>query len=273
MAAASVMAATSLRCRPLAAAVRSAPSGRPRRARACRGARHPCACLLCAVLGLAWPPLASGLRLRLRGARSAAGVWSSLPTITLAPSDRLAKPVVTTRSEVESPLAITASFSFCWVTTTGLAVDDIVGADHVAERPRRTALHGGGRHHDRLRQCLDLQAHIDELSGPELELVVGKFGLELQRAGGGIDLVVDAFQRAGIDHGRRHHCRTHRRPARPWRGRIDPHDLLLRQAELHRDRLQLGDDDEAGGIGRMDDVALVDLAQAGAARSGAMILV
>ena len=52
-------------------------------------------------------------------------------------------------------------------------------------------------------------------------------------------------------------------------GRIDPHDLLLRQAELHRDRLQLGDDDQPGGVGGVDDVALVDLAQAGAARQAA----
>ena len=50
------------------------------------------------------------------------------------------------------------------------------------------------------------------------------------------------------------------------RGRVDPHDLLLRQAELHRDRLQLGDDDEARGVGGVDDVALIDLPQAGAAR-------
>ncbi len=43
--------------------------------------------------------------------------------------------------------------SFCCVTTTGLAVDDVVGADHIAERPGRTALHRRGRHHDRLRQA------------------------------------------------------------------------------------------------------------------------
>ena len=95
-------------------------------------------------------------------------------------------------------------------------VDDIAVADHIAERSRRTALHRGGRHHDRLRQCLDLQAHVDELSGPELEPGVGKFGLEFQRAGGRDRPGCRCLSACRYRSRSRRHCRTHRRPARPW---------------------------------------------------------
>ena len=104
------------------------------------------------------------------------------------------------------------------------------------------------------------------MSGPELKLGVRKFGLQLQRAGSRIDLVVDALERTGIDD--RHAViakHVHSQHTRGGGG-VDPHDLLLRQAELHRDRLQLGDDHQPGHIGGMDDVALIDLTQAGAAR-------
>ena len=195
-----ITAATSQR-RPMARLVpgRFVPSDRPRRARACRGARRPCPDRPLAIsLGI---PLGIRAAAALRGARSAVGARSSVPIRTLAPSDRLAKPVVTTRSDVVRPLAITASFSFCCVTTTGFAVAILSWADHVAERSGRAALHRRRRHHDRLLERFDLQPHIDELSGPELELGVRKFGLQLQRARGRIDLVVDALQRAGIDDG------------------------------------------------------------------------
>src|SRR3954471_5517472 len=61
---------------------------------------------------------------------------------------------------------------------------DIVWADHVAERTDRAELDRRRRHHDRLLDRFDLQPHIDELSGPELEFCIRKFGLQLQRAGG-----------------------------------------------------------------------------------------
>ena len=46
---------------------------------------------------------------------------------------------------------------------------------------------------------------------------------------------------------------------------IDVAELLLRQGEQHRERLQLRDDDDAVRVRGMHDVALVDLADAGAA--------
>src|SRR5260370_20876384 len=78
--------------------------------------------------------------------------------------------------------------------------DNVAVADDVAERSRGTALHGRGRNNDRLRECVDLEPHIDELSRPYLKIAVGEFGLQLERPGGRIDLVVDAGELAGIDH-------------------------------------------------------------------------
>ena len=103
------------------------------------------------------------------------------------------------------------------------------------------------------------------MPGPELEIAVGEFRLQLQRAGGGIDLVVDALQRAGVDDGDPVIAEHIDQQCALAGGGVDSHDLLLRQAELHRDRLQLGNDNKTGYVGRVNDVALVDLAQAGAA--------
>src|SRR5882757_8650892 len=142
---------------------------------------------------------------------------------------------------------------------------NIAVADDVAEGPGRTALHGGARYNHRLCDGFDLEPHIDELARPKLEIGIGKFGLELERPGGRIDLVVDAGQLAAIDH-RYPIIAEHIDSQRALGGGgIDADDLLLRQAELHRDRLQLGDDDQPGDVSGMDDVALIDLTQAGAA--------
>ena len=121
--------------------------------------------------------------------------------ITLEPSDRLAKPVVTTLSLAVRPLANDRIMLVLLRHRHGLGRDDVVLADDVAERADRSALHRRRRHHQRLRQGLDLEADIDELARPELVVGVGEFGLELERAGGLVDLVVDAGELAGVDYG------------------------------------------------------------------------
>ena len=63
-----------------------------------------------------------GIALMIGGAL---GYWA-LPVSALPQVD-FPTVQVTTRSDVVSPLAITASFSFCWVTTTGLAVAILSG--------------------------------------------------------------------------------------------------------------------------------------------------
>ena len=49
---------------------------------------------------------------------------------------------------------------------------------------------------------------------------------------------------------------------------LDHGQIRLRQGEQQRNRLDLGDDDETVGVGRMNDVADVDLADAGDAGNG-----
>ena len=77
--------------------------------------------------------------------------------------------------------------------------DGAVVLDHVDERAAGAALDGGGRHHHHLAQRVDQHPHIDELAGPELEIGIGKFGLELHRAGGLIDLIVDHQHLAAVE--------------------------------------------------------------------------
>ena len=221
------MAATSLR-RPTArlpARGRSAPFDRPRLGALALLAPP----LALPILGLSVLALDVPAARFLRGARSAVGVCSSLPMMTLAPSDRLAKPVVTTRSEGVSPLAITASVLVLLRHHDRFRGRDVVVADDIAERSRRTALHRRGRYTTACIRVSTLSRTLTNCPGPELKIGIRKFGLELERAGGRIDLVVDAFQRAGIDDGNPV-IAEHVDRQRAFGGcRIDPHDLLLRQ--------------------------------------------
>src|SRR6202044_4104312 len=80
-----------------------------------------------------------------------------------------------------------------------------------------------------------------------------------------IDLIVDAGELAGIDHRYPVIAEYIDQECSLCGGRVDAYDLLLRKTEHHCDRLQLGDDGNAGGVRGVNDVALIDLAQAGAA--------
>ena len=80
------------------------------------------------------------------------------------------------------------------------------------------------------------------------------------------DLVVDALQRAAIDNRNPVIAEDIDGQRALGRSGVDAHDLLLRETELHRDRLQLGDDNETGEVGAVDDVALIDLTQPGPTR-------
>ncbi len=143
--------------------------------------------------------------------------------------------------------------------------DLVVRLHDIDEGAVRSALHGRGRRHHHLLERVGQQPDVDEAARPELQLAVGEFGLELDRAGRRIDLIVDDLELAGLDHGLVVGAeRVHRQRAAGERA-IDLAELLLRQGEQHRDRLELGDDDDAARVGGVHDVALVDLADAGAA--------
>ena len=110
---------------------------------------------------------------------------------------------------------------------------------------------------------LEQQPRVDELARPEHMRRVGKIGLELDRAGGLQDLVVDERELALVELDLVVVAIGKDRERPLGHLLLDFREVGLRQGEDHRDRLDLGDHDEAVGVGRMDDVALIDLPHAG----------
>ena len=143
--------------------------------------------------------------------------------------------------------------------------DGVVVLEHIDEGAVGAALDGGGRHHNDGAQRVDQHPHIDELAGPELQIGVGKLTLDLHRAGGLIDLVVDHHHLAGVERalavGRQGLDRQLAFGHAP--GEIG--QVLLRQAEEDRDRPQLRQDHDAGGVRTAYEVAFVHETDAGAA--------
>ena len=146
--------------------------------------------------------------------------------------------------------------------------DGRVRLDDIDIHAVRPALDGGGRHRHDLRQGLQQQPDIDVLARPQGVVLVGKGRLEADAAGRLIDQVVDQCQRAFAKSLLVAAALSEDLERRRRRGHLldDLLQLILRQGEDHRNRLQLRDDDEAGRVGRVDDVALVDQPDAGASR-------
>ena len=122
---------------------------------------------------------------------------------------------------------------------------------------------GGRQRHDIMAR-LQHHPHVDELSRPQGIALVGEGRLQAYRAGGLIDFVVDQRQGTAVEL-----CpviaRQRRHGHRPARQRlVDLQYHVLGQGEHDRDRLNLRHHDDAGGIGRVHDVARVHQADAGA---------
>ena len=81
---------------------------------------------------------------------------------------------------------------------------------------------------------VDEQPHVDELPRPKLQVGVGEFRLQLDRAGGLIDLVVDDLQRAAVDDGLVVGAEGVDRQRTLREGLVDLRQLLLRQREDNR---------------------------------------
>ncbi len=143
--------------------------------------------------------------------------------------------------------------------------DRVVVVRDVDEGPVGAALDGRGRHHGRVLERIDQELHVDELARPELQALVGEFRLELHGAGGLVDLVVDDDELAVVDHGAVVVGERLRIERALGEGAVDRGQFLLRQSEDDRDRPDLGDHHDPGGVGRMNDVAGVDEPQPGAA--------
>src|SRR5215467_15013511 len=141
----------------------------------------------------------------------------------------------------------------------------VVVLDHVDEGAVWAPLNGTGGNDHHLLERIDQQTNIDELPGPELQVRVWKFGLEFHRTGRLVHLVVDHLERSAIENGVIVRTQGIDRKRALGESSIHLGQILLRQVERHRDRLKLGDHNDRGRTCRADDVALVDLAYAGAA--------
>ena len=108
------------------------------------------------------------------------------------------------------------------------------------------------------------QPHADEFARPQPMRRVGKLRLELDRAGGLQDLVVDQRELAlvQLDLAVLAVGENRERSFGLQLLLLDLRQVGLRQREDHRDRLDLRGDHEPVGIGRMDDVADIDLTDA-----------
>src|SRR5262249_37068936 len=137
--------------------------------------------------------------------------------------------------------------------------------EHVDECPVGAALDRGGGHHYRLPQRVDEDANVHKLTGPKLKVAIWELGPQLHRAGGLIDLIVDYYHLAfveralalgtqGVD---RQHAFGH--------ALGEFRQILLRQAEEHRDRPQLREDHDSCRFRAAHEVAGVDQTDARAA--------
>ena len=143
----------------------------------------------------------------------------------------------------------------------------VVILDHIHIGAAGAGLDGRGRHQHGLGERIHDELHIDELIREQGVVPIRELRLELDGAGGGVDLVVDARDGPGGEQlavlripglhrqfGALPQAREHRR------------QLLLRDREHHADRLHLGDDDQPVGVRGLHEIADVDLLETGAAR-------
>src|SRR5690349_2460653 len=117
----------------------------------------------------------------------------------------------------------------------------VVVFDHVHEGTVWSSLHGAGRDHYDLPERVDQQPDVDELAGPELQFGIREFGLELYGAGRLVDLIVDHPEHAAIDHRIVVRALGFDAERALFEGGVHLREILLRQIEKHRDRLQLRD--------------------------------
>src|SRR5512139_2791235 len=144
--------------------------------------------------------------------------------------------------------------------------DRVVILDDINKSAVRAPLNRAGRNHHDLLEGVDQQPDIDELPGPELQLGVGKFRLELHGAGRLIDLIVNDPEHAMIDHGIVVGSLRVDIERSFVEGRVHLRKVLLRKIEQHRYRLQLRDHDyRRAGVGRAYIIAFIDHTDAGAA--------
>ena len=140
--------------------------------------------------------------------------------------------------------------------------DGLVLLDQEDECARRAALDGGRRDQRRVLMRFDHHAHVDELVRKQRAVGVGKFGLDLDRPGGRVDLIVDRQQPAGREPGLAaaiecidcdRLCTLH--------ALDDARHIVLRHRIDDGDRLHLSDRHQSVAVAGMDDISRIDLPQ------------
>ncbi len=161
------------------------------------------------------------------------------------------------------------------VVVGGLRDGDIVnfrgvGAiHHVNVGALRAALYRRGGHDGQIFLGVHQQVHVDELIGKQAIVLIGEGGLQFVSSGGGIDLIVDAGERPGSNLGGI--VAVESVDGQLTTGaQFGDHlrQLILRQTEDHRNRLQLGNDQQAAGVRSVNHVSSIHQAQTDAAADG-----
>ena len=186
------------------------------------------------------PPVAPRRGHRLAAGRPApARRWSPPPRL---PAVSRAKPVVTTRSPASGRSRSPPGSQSCCDTVTGRTATVLSGCTTKTKMPfgpRCTAAVGATT------TCFSVSISSRTLTnwpGQSCRSLVRELGLELDRAGGLVDLVVDHLELAAVDHRLVVGAEHFDRQGAPFGHRaVDVAELLLRQGEQHRDRLQLRD--------------------------------
>lgn len=135
----------------------------------------------------------------------------------------------------------------------------MIGLHDIGERAVGAPLDRGVRHERHAVLRVDVQARVHELVGKERPVLVREKGLELHRAGRRIDLVVDGEERprgepvleAAV-------VRVDDEGLAGIQPRVHGGKVVFGDGEHDRDRLQLGDHHDPGGVGGVDDVPRVD---------------
>ena len=105
---------------------------------------------------------------------------------------------------------------------------------------------------------------IDEIAGPQPGALVGKIGLQLDRAGRRVDDVVDRLDLAAIEQRDAVLLVGHHRQIGHARRYAGLRQGFGRHGDDDRDRLGLNDGDDVGVVGGADEIAGVDVPDAGA---------
>src|SRR6266853_984585 len=109
---------------------------------------------------------------------------------------------------------------------------------------------------------IDQQPDSDELPGPKPKVRIRKLGLELNSAGGLVDLIVDDHQLAATEHGLGDGVERVCNQTLLVKRFVDLRELLLGQGKDYGDRLDLRYYHYSSRIGGTHEIALIDQADA-----------